>query len=49
MCFPVHIVKLLKTPFLQNTSGRLLLNSTHSDIQKLHNKKYKKTLRNWNL
>ena len=24
-CFPVNFVKFLKTPFLQNTSGRLLL------------------------
>ena len=24
-CFPVNFVKLLRTPFLQNTSGRLLL------------------------
>ena len=24
-CFPVNYVKLLKAPFLQNTSGRLLL------------------------
>ena len=26
-CFPVNFVKFLRTPFLQNTSGRLLLNS----------------------
>ena len=26
-CFPVSFVKFLRTPFLQNTSGRLLLNS----------------------
>ena len=26
-CFPVNFVKLLRTPFLQNTSGRLLLNT----------------------
>ena len=25
-CFPVNFAKFLKTPFLQNTSGRLLLN-----------------------
>ena len=25
-CFPVNFVKFLKTPFLQNTSGQLLLN-----------------------
>ena len=26
-CFPVIFVKFLRTPFLQNTSGRLLLNT----------------------
>ena len=26
-CFPVNFVKFLRTPFLQNTSGRLLLKS----------------------
>ena len=25
-CFPVIFAKFLRTPFLQNTSGRLLLN-----------------------
>ena len=30
-CFPVNFVKFLRTPFLQNTSGRLLL-FTVSDI-----------------
>ena len=25
LCFPVNFVKFLRTPFLQNTSGRLLL------------------------
>ena len=25
-CFPVNFVKFLRTPFLKNTSGRLLLN-----------------------
>ena len=25
-CFPVNFAKFLRTPFLQNTSGRLLLN-----------------------
>ena len=25
MCFPVNFVKFLRAPFLQNTSGRLLL------------------------
>ena len=27
MCFPVNFVKFLRTPFLQNTSGRLFLSS----------------------
>ena len=32
-CFPVNFAKFLRTPFLQNTSGRLLLNpSTIPDI-----------------
>ena len=26
-CFPVNFVKFLRTPFLQNTTGRLLLNT----------------------
>ena len=25
MCFPVNFAKFLRTPFLQNTSGRLIL------------------------
>ena len=29
-CFPVNFVKFLKTPFLQNTSGRLLLPNVSS-------------------
>ena len=29
-CFPVNFVKLLRIPFLQNTSGRLLLQVAHS-------------------
>ena len=28
-CFPVNFVKFLRTPFLQNNSGRLLLYITH--------------------
>ena len=28
-CFPVNFAKFLRTPFLQNTSGRLLLQNTH--------------------
>ena len=24
-CFPINVAKFLRTPFLQNTSGRLLL------------------------
>ena len=27
-CFPVNFAKVLRTPFLQNTSGRLLLAAT---------------------
>ena len=30
-CFPVDFAKFLRTPFLQNTSGRLLLPSQHTD------------------
>ena len=29
-CFPVNFAKFLRTPFLQNSSGRLLLNRTYS-------------------
>ena len=28
-CFPVNFAKFLKTPFSQNTSGRLLLDKQH--------------------
>ena len=28
-CFPVNFAKFSRTPFLQNTSGRLLLKSTY--------------------
>ena len=28
-CFPISFVKFLRIPFLQNTSGRLLLNKKH--------------------
>ena len=28
-CFPVNFAKFLRTPFLQNTCGRLLLNVKH--------------------
>ena len=31
-CFPVNFVKFLRTPFLQNTSGRLLLQVASSDF-----------------
>ena len=31
-CFPVNFVKLLRTPFLQNTYGRLLLCFEHAQI-----------------
>ena len=35
-CFPVNFVKFLRTPFLQNTSGRLLLGkSSVVEIQNL--------------
>ena len=30
-CFSVNFVKFLRTPFLQNTLGRLLLNNLHTD------------------
>ena len=29
MCFPVSFEKFLRTPFLQNTSGRLLLSPVY--------------------
>ena len=32
-CFAVNFVKFLGTPFLQNTSGRLLLTSRSSRLQ----------------
>ena len=32
-CFPVNFAKLLRTPFLQNTSGRLLLSKTWLALQ----------------
>ena len=31
-CFPVNFVKFLRTPFLQNTSGRLLVEMKLKDI-----------------
>ena len=31
-CFPVNFAKFLKAPFLQNTSGRLLLNQLQNII-----------------
>ena len=34
-CFPVNFVKFLGTPFLQNTSGRLLLYSWRSESYKI--------------
>ena len=33
-CFPVNFVKFLRTPFLQNTSGRLLLSKVFSLLKK---------------
>ena len=35
-CFPVNFVKLLRAPFLQNTSGRLLLCFEHAQIFHIH-------------
>ena len=32
-CFPVNFVKFLRTPFLQNTSGRLLLKPKQSNVK----------------
>ena len=32
-CFPVNFEKFLRTPFLQNTSRRLLLNNEGFDIE----------------
>ena len=32
-CFPVNFAKFLRTPFLQNTSGRLILNVTFLTIK----------------
>ena len=42
-CYPVNFAKFLKTPFLQNTSGRLLLkiNIRRSLLQNMQ------TIRNW--
>ena len=34
-CFSVNFAKFLRKPFLQNTSGRLLLCSAMSDVQDL--------------
>ena len=31
-CFPVNLTKFLRTPFLQNNSGRLLLNLTQNEF-----------------
>ena len=36
-CFPVNIVKYLRTPALQNTSGRLLLGSFNTSNSKHRN------------
>ena len=35
-CFPVNFAKFLRTPFLQNTSGRLLLNWIHMRCEWIH-------------
>ena len=34
MCFPVNFEKFLRTPFLQNTSGRLLPNKIYKFVRK---------------
>ena len=44
-CFPVNFVKFLRTPFLQNTSGRLLLKLIFSRLPSKH---YNHTMR-WTL
>ena len=36
-CFPVNFAKFLRTPFLQNTSGRLLLKLAQHKPRKDHN------------
>ena len=35
-CFPVNFAKFLRTPFLQNTPGRLLLSCQNVTISILH-------------
>ena len=35
-CFPVNFVRYLRTPFLQNASGRLLLNIIMQELQIFH-------------
>ena len=37
-CFPVNFAKLLRTPFLQNISGQLLLNNGTSKKTKINPK-----------
>ena len=32
MCFPVNFTKFLRTPFLRNTSGRLLLENIMQNL-----------------
>ena len=43
-CFPVNFVKFLRTPFLQNTSGRLLLETFTNTCHKCHNSKCHKCI-----
>ena len=38
-CFPVSFVKFRRTPFLQNTSGRLLLSTYAKVLKDIHIKK----------
>ena len=45
-CFPVNLAKFLRTPFLQNTSGRLLLIISSQDGS-TENARYANGLSNW--
>ena len=37
MCFPVNFAKFLRTPFLQNISGRLLLKAPREEFEPMRN------------
>ena len=45
-CFPLNFAKFLRTPFLQNTSGRLLL---ESDLLPVFQKRFAKGFSRWSL